>query len=286
MKKNEINIRDPFVLVYDNKYYMYGTRGKTCWGIADGFDVYVSEDLEEWSEPIVVFSRPDDFWADRHFWAPEVHYYDNKFYMFASFKSENASRGTQILVADSPVGPFKIHSDGPVTPRDWECLDGTFYVDKSGDPHIIFCHEWLQITDGTICEMRLSKDLMQAVSEPRVLFSASEAKPWVRSNGSGGYVTDGPFAYVSTNGTLNIIWSSFGDEGYTQAIAVSDNDDISGEFSLLPELLFEKDGGHGMIFKDLDGRLLLSLHAPNDTPNERPVFFELTDKNGKLSLVK
>ena len=29
MKKEEINIRDPYVLVHDNKYYMYGTRAAT-----------------------------------------------------------------------------------------------------------------------------------------------------------------------------------------------------------------------------------------------------------------
>ena len=30
MKTNEINIRDPFVLVHEGKYYLYGTRGETC----------------------------------------------------------------------------------------------------------------------------------------------------------------------------------------------------------------------------------------------------------------
>ena len=27
IKREEINIRDPFVLVHEGKYYMYGTRG-------------------------------------------------------------------------------------------------------------------------------------------------------------------------------------------------------------------------------------------------------------------
>ena len=31
MKTNEINIRDPFVLTHNGKYYMYGTRGSECW---------------------------------------------------------------------------------------------------------------------------------------------------------------------------------------------------------------------------------------------------------------
>lgn len=41
-------------------------------------------------------------------------------------------RGTQILRADKPEGPFVPLSDGPVTPADWECLDGTLYVAADG----------------------------------------------------------------------------------------------------------------------------------------------------------
>ena len=209
MKLNDINIRDPFVLLYNDKYYMYGTRGQTAWGDkATGFDVYISDDLEDWSDPIEIFSTPDGFWADRNYWAPEVHMYKDRFYMFASFKNEEERRGTQILVADRPEGPFSVHSPIPVTPRDWECLDGTFYVDKAGKPHIVFCHEWVQTDDGTVCERELSDDLTKAVSEPRELFKASDGKPWIRSHqkneesGALCYVTDGPYMYRSESGRL------------------------------------------------------------------------------------
>ena len=119
MKLSDINIRDPFVLVDGGKYYLYGSRGQTASGIATGLDVYVSEDLVEWSDPIEAFTKPTDFWADRDFWAPEVHCYRGSYYMFVSFRSETAERGTQILKASSPLGPFLPHSNGPVTPREW-----------------------------------------------------------------------------------------------------------------------------------------------------------------------
>ncbi|MFR3797379.1 MAG: hypothetical protein ACLT1X_07615 [Christensenellales bacterium] len=32
MRREEINIRDPFVLTRNGQYYLYGTRGATCWG--------------------------------------------------------------------------------------------------------------------------------------------------------------------------------------------------------------------------------------------------------------
>jgi beta-xylosidase len=143
MKLHEINIRDPFVLPYNGKYYMYGTRGATCWGECDGFDVYISDDLKDWSSPVEAFHKPEGFWADRNYWAPEVHIYKDAFYAFVSFKSADRCRGTQILISGSPTGPFAPHSEGPVTPADWECLDGTLYEDNEGQPYMVFCHAWL-----------------------------------------------------------------------------------------------------------------------------------------------
>lgn len=66
MKFSDINIRDPFVLMYDSRYYMYGTRGSEAWtDKSTGLDVYVSEDLENWSDPIEVFTPPENFWAQK-----------------------------------------------------------------------------------------------------------------------------------------------------------------------------------------------------------------------------
>jgi len=175
MKFNDIHIRDPFILPENGKYYLYGSRGPEAWGKCTGLDVYVSNDLENWSEPTEVFTPPADFWADMNYWAPEVHKYNGKYYMLVSFKSEEENRGTQILISESPLGPFILHSDGPVTPREWECLDGTLYI-ENGKPYMIFCHEWVQMSDGNgeMCVIELSDDLKRAVSEPVLLFKGAD----------------------------------------------------------------------------------------------------------------
>ncbi len=278
-KRTDINIRDPFVLVHEGKYYLYGTRGDECWGKGTGLDCYVSTDLENFEDAVEVFTPPADFWADRNFWAPEVYHYKGAFYMFASFKAEGVCRGTQILKADSPLGPFVPHSDGPVTPRDWECLDGTLYIEETEDnqPYMIFCHEWVQIRDGAICAIKLSKDLKKPAGEPVVLFHASEA-PWGIDIRNGNYVTDGPFVYTDEQGEITMLWSSFGKEGYTLALAKSESNTVKGPWIQQEKLLFEKDGGHGMLFKALDGRLMGVLHAPNVNLEERPYFFDVTGK--------
>ncbi|MBE5804823.1 MAG: glycoside hydrolase [Clostridiales bacterium] len=284
MKRTDINIRDPYVLVHGGRYYLYGTRGETCWGPASGFDVYVSGDLEEWSGPHEVFRNDGSFWADRNYWAPEVHLYRGAFYMFASFKRDGLRRGTAILRSDSPMGPFRPHSGGCVTPAEWECLDGTLYLSPEGTPYMVFCHEWVQAGDGEICAMRLTDDLRAPAGEPWLLFRASEAS-WCKvmrhSSGVEGCVTDGPFFWRTENGTLLCLWASFSQGGYTEAVAVSDNGGITGRFTQA-EPLFMDDGGHGMVFRALDGQLYLTLHSPNEHLLERPHFHPIEEKNGTL----
>jgi len=284
VKRTDIHIRDPFVLVHEGAYYLYGTRGATCWGKADGFDVYVSTDMENWEGPHECFYNDGSFWADQNYWAPEVHVWNGAFYMFASFKRDDLCRGTAILRAESPLGPFVPHSDGRVTPPDWECLDGTFYASREGKPYIVFCHEWVQVGDGEVLAMELTADLKAAAAAPRLLFRASEAE-WCReignSAGRRGKVTDGPFLWRTEKGTLLCLWASFSDGGYTEGLAVSDNGEIDGNFRQI-EPLFDDDGGHGMVFRTLEGQLYLTLHSPNRTPEERPFFHAIKEDGGRL----
>ena len=272
MKLSEIHIRDPFILPDRGAYYLYGTRGPTCWGEADGFDVYTSADLSDWNGPFPVFIRPDNFWADRNFWAPEVHIYRGRYFMPASFKSKDRCRGTQILAADSPMGPFLPYSDGPVTPGDWECLDGTLYV-ENGTPYMVFCREWLQVRDGEMCAMPLREDLRTAAGNPVVLFRASEPD-WADTDAEN-YVTDGPFLYRSPAGKLLMFWSSGRSGVYCQAVSRSSDGTLLGQWQHDPKLLIDCDGGHGMVFQTFDGQLLFTCHQPNQSPLERPRLIRL-----------
>lgn len=284
MKRTEINIRDPFVLVEGGRYYLYGTRGETCWGPADGFDVYTGTDLENWDGPVTCFQNDGSFWADRNYWAPEVYLWQGKYYMFASFKSETVHRGTAVLTAESPMGPFRPYSDGPVTPGDWECLDGTLYVDGAGKPYMVFCHEWVQVGDGEIWAMPLTQDLRSAAGKPRLLFHASDAA-WSQmkktADGRDICVTDGPFLWRTADGSLVCLWASFSEHGYTEGMAISNNGEIDGRFEQV-EPLFIQDGGHGMVFRGLDGQLYMTLHSPNKHMEERPCFHRLKEADGLL----
>lgn len=264
----DIRVRDPYIVTdrENGKYYLFGTTDTDPWeGPGEGFLVYESEDLNTWSEPEWAFRQDGDFWAQKNFWAPEAHFYNGSWYLFASFKSDDRCRGTQILKAEKVTGPYAPITRYPVTPESWECLDGTLYVDEKGKPWIIFCHEWVQIRDGEICAMPLSDDLTKPVGEPVVLFRGSDApwKAWVAD-----FVTDGPFLYRGGDGSLRMIWSSFSSKGYAVGIAVSRSGSILGPWDQQEEPKVEG-GGHGMIFDDLKGNTFLSIHTPNESPLER-----------------
>lgn len=254
-------------------------------GKGTGFDCYRSNDLLEWDGPIPAFRPPPAFWATTNFWAPEVHPYNGRYYMFASFKADRRYRGTQILASDSIAGPYSPLTDGPITPRNWECLDGTLHVDRRGHPWLVFCHEWVQIHNGAVYAIRLSPDLKQAVGRPVLLFNASEGA-WVRQPGwpkegtprrFPDYVTDGPFLHRLASGALIMLWSSTGTKGYAMGIARSETGDVTGPWKQDAEPLWAEDGGHGMIFRTFDARLMLTFHRPNNTPAERPVFVEIEE---------
>lgn len=278
LKKSDIRIRDPFILIDDGKYYMYGTTD-----FGDGiaaqpkYSAYVSSDLESFEGPFCIFDgEAIGFWATKDYWAAEVWKHNGKYYLFGSFKSETHTRASQILESDNPLGPFKPISDKPTTPEEWECLDGTFFV-ENGKPYMVFCHEWVQCVDGEMCAVELSEDLSSTVGEPVLLFRAGD-NPAVSGFNSRRYgenckITDGPFLF-KRNGKLNMIWSSHSNGKY--AVLEAEADSLFSEWHHKPGR-FEFDGGHAMIFKALDGKEYISLHKPNKVGEERATFIEFTD---------
>ena len=300
---SEINIRDPYILT-DKKsgnYYMYKsasvkTPGKRVGGVA----VYKSKNLKEWEGPQQVFTVPEENWITGAVWAPEVHAYNGKYYLFATLNSviewkkeqkgwpKYTFRGTQIFVSDVPEGPFLPFDKKPHTPMDRMALDGTLWVEE-GRPYMIYCHEWVEIADGSMVLVELAPDLSVPVGESIKLFHASAAK-W--STGSfhndlqiTSYVTDGCFLYRTKRDKLLMIWSSFMNGEYAIGIAESVTGKISGPWRQQEKPLFTENGGHGMIFYTFDGRLCITFHRPNSPGGEeRARIFELKDMGDTLVL--
>ncbi|MBQ4354355.1 MAG: family 43 glycosylhydrolase [Clostridia bacterium] len=272
-------LRDPCVLVENGIYYAYGT-GWTCWKNTSG------SLTGTWTNLGCVVSVPEH--SKGCHWAPEVHKYNGAYYMFTTYQSSQTNRrGCTILKSDRPEGPFTEISGGHLTPAGWDSIDGTFYVDPSGQPWMIFVHEWVSMPDrvGTMAAAKLSGDLTHFITEPIELFRA-DAAPWAAFG-----VTDGCWMYRTAGGQLLMLWSNCDNAGYCVGIARSRNGSVEGPWEQDEQLLFSKnltgeyDGGHAMIFTDTDGQMYLSLHSPNNPSQgrpETPVFVPVREENNTL----
>ncbi|CAN5567857.1 glycoside hydrolase family 43 protein [soil metagenome] len=294
-KLEEVRMRDICIIV-DEKTKTYYAISSTQAPPKEGFrrasvQAYTSKDLITWEGPTTIFQAPTDIWGDVNVlsvWAPEMHFYKGKYYLFLTFDTDTklgeqwrdwlprVKRGSQVLVGDSPLGPFKPFQNHSTLPVDMMTLDGTLWV-EDGVPYMVFAHEWVQIKDGTMEYVRLKDDFSETAGEPKRMFNASDAV-WSKKNEQWGcHVTDGPWIYKSKSGKLLMPWSTGGPKGYTVGVAVSDSGKLAGPWKQRPEPLFTADGGHSMIFKRLDGQLMMVLHQPNKGGLERAKLFDIED---------
>lgn len=287
----DIRIRDPFVVVYNNTYYMYKAENNSVL-------VYKSKDLKNWEEPSVVYNLSQRSWGYKDLWAPEVHRYKGRFYMFLSLLGKNELRGTEISVCDTPDGIFLPISNKPATPVDGSCIDGTLYVEDE-TPYIVFSVDWPHNYNsekdcyiGEIWAMQLSDDLKESADAPFLLFKSndapcSEAPNVCFYNGKTvkRYGSDAPYIQKLSDGTLYLTWSPYPGDTYIVAAAVSENNSIKGKWKHLQKPLFDKHGGHAMFFDDLDGNKKMCIHCPERPPYERALFLDVTENNKRIELL-
>ena len=294
--RDSIILSDPAVLAdkASGMYYMTGTGGL----------LWKSHDLKKWDGPFVVAQPDTASWMGPHseIWAAELHEHDGKYYYFATFtnnkkiietnkEGEIPRRASHILVSDKPDGPFRPVSDADYLPADRPTLDGTFWM-EDGKPYMVFCGEWLHNDIGTMEAIELSADLARPVGTPDTLFHAT-ASPWSREMRDGketsNRVTDGPWLFRTGTGRLGMIWTSWVFQDYTMGVAYSESGTIKGPWIQEPEPITPPNYGHGMIFRDLNGRDILSAHSHavvNGRYVRRPVFWEADLSGDKLKILK
>ena len=217
----EIAVRDPFVVPdrASGLYHLFAMNVPAVSGVAGvGTMVYRSADLKTWTSPEVVFQVTPGLWGTRGGWAPEVHRWQGRWYLFTTLhdpdkplavpppnaygipvQTAQFQRGTVIAVSDSLLGPFTVlDPTKPVAPAAFMTLDGTLFEDTKGRPWMVYAHEWVQKIDGTMEAVRLKPDLSGAAAAPIHLFKGSDAgwigeeMPAPSANQILPYVTDGP----------------------------------------------------------------------------------------------
>lgn len=293
-------LHDPWIVAEKGTYYLFTSNiGAVSGTPGVGAMVYRSTNLRDWSRPQAVFVLPQTLWANGGGWAPEVHAYHGRYWLFITLHNESAAlppgttghpayrRGTVLAVSDTLAGPFKLVRDGQtIAPPELMTLDGTLYRDRKGKPWLVYAHEWIQVANGAMEALPLD-DTLAAAGRPTQLFKASEA-PWVAGEYQDDrkervYVTDGPELFRTHTGTLLMLWSSYDKGSYVQSVARSRSGEINGPWEQLPPLVRD-DSGHGMLFHSFDGALMMVLHHP--FKNARGRLYEMRDAGDHLEVIR
>lgn len=295
-----IGIRDPFILEENGIYYLYGTVN------FGRFEVYTSSDLYMWTRENPCFVGYGNFFGnacvfsevegkEESFWAPEVYAHNGAYYMLATFTQDTETmnqQGTVMLKADSPLGPFQVWSDGPITPAGHSCLDATLHF-ENGVPYIIYAHEWQCSCrsyngTGSVDYIQLSDDLKSTVGSSAEWLSADNLTTWWEElfGTTPSKITDGPFVYTDLNGQKYLLWSTniYVDGVNTYSQLATKFATVGGSVNLKNDTitLSSNGGGHGMIFTAPDGQETLIMH---DSTNHIDLF-DVVQGEGSISLTE
>ena len=210
---------DPMIIEHDGTYYLYSTGNKTL-------SVRTSKNLLSWtsqSEPI--FSVTDTTWAVKYLWAPEVHEYNGKFYLFYCAKDKDDIFHVDIAVCDTPNGKFKPLQDKPLLAPDYSVIDVSFFEDDDGRTYLFYSKDCStnKIDGKRVSQsygIEVSNDLMTLIGEP--VLCATPTYKWELKSGNTLW-NEGPVVF-KRDGRYYLLYSAnyYQSEHYSVGYAVSD----------------------------------------------------------------
>ena len=267
-------IGDPQIVLHEGKYYCYATGGIVLDGVQDGFYVWTSEDLVNWSEPTLCFKAIDS-WGYTHFWAPEVIYHNGKFVMHytARWRKNNSLR-IGVAVSDSPMGPFVDVWDEPMFDLGYAAIDGSVLVCDEGNFFYYSrdCSENLVNGRGTsqIYVVQLNDDLTRTVGEHKL---ATTPTFEYETKSKSSLWNEGPNVMkLGDKYVMNYSANCFASVDYSICLAISDSP--WGEWkkpATNPVLSCRADmfgAGHNAFFVGKDGQMYTTFHI--QTNPEKP----------------
>lgn len=293
MIKTQITgIGDPFVLYDGKQYYLYATGG----GVK-GFKVWISNDLQEWTDGGVALDMSDS-WAVDSFWAPEVvKRKDGKYIMhFTARRAKDKSLRLAVAEADTPKGPFRQVKNQPMFDFGYAVIDGHVFVDDDGKAYFYYSRDCSEnIVDGNHVSqtyvVRLSDDLTEVVGEPKLLITPTYAYEY---DGDGSWRwNEGP-AVLKKEGLYFLFYSAnfYASEKYCVCVAVSykpDGEFVKPDYNPVLDSSMAKEfsgPGHNAFFVDAEGKLKTSFHIHTDpknpSGNRRACIADVEYENGRF----
>ena len=235
-----LGIGDPSVILHDSTYYLYPT------GDNNGYDVYISADLVNWSKGPRVFTS-----SEPGVWAPDVFYNadDRKFYLYYT-----VNRQIGVAVADQPDGKFS--ERGKLIKG---AIDAHMFHDEDGKYYLYYVtYPGFRIYAQTMENPTAIKGLPIEILSP---FEPWEKRPYP--------LTEAPWM-LKHKGTYYLLYSGGGADTQDYAIGYATSNNPTGPFTRYPgnPIMHKGDGifgpGHASVTKDLRGNLWMVYHQQRD----------------------
>ena len=263
-KNPMFNGADPFVLFYEDKYYLYCTTEidkaligandfSTVTDEGDGIYVYVSSDLKSWEKHGYALKKGDSI-GEKWFWAPEVLEYRGKFYMVYAAEEHIA-----IAVADHPLGPFKQENKRWL--RDGMAIDGSFFVDDDGSVYLYY----VRLGNGNRIFVAKMKDDLSSIETEYESCLISATEPWETLDC---LIAEGPFT-LKHNGLYYLTYSCNHTRCIDYAVGYAVSKSPVGPFEKFEgnPILIRKGKllgvGHHSFVRGKDGILYCAYHCHN-----------------------
>lgn len=137
-----ISMRDHCIIKVGEKWYCTGTSNPVWTGPNPGVRLLESDDLIHWKQQSWIIDAAKlsaDCPYNGRFWAPEIHFIKNKYYLTVNSgkvtKEDPKGMNTHsvwLFVADKVTGPYKL-VNGPLTPQ--YNNDATLFEDEDGQTY-------------------------------------------------------------------------------------------------------------------------------------------------------
>lgn len=142
-RDTSLSMRDYCIIKVRDKWYCTGTSNPIWTGPNPGVRLLVSDDLNHWKQYswIIDASKlPADCPYNGRFWAPEIHFIKNKYWLTVNSGKVTAedpkgmkTHSIWLFSSDSVTGPYKL-VNGPLTPQ--YNNDATLFEDEDGQTYL------------------------------------------------------------------------------------------------------------------------------------------------------